>query len=91
MFLLGFECGPGLVGIEFEETHEVFDRGRVECFVDEGLVGEESEVVNQGFHDVWCESKGEKMVRRESYASFFLGGNLQQVDNNNGRQRKREK
>lgn len=33
-----------------------------------------------------------RMVRRESYASFFLVGNLQQVDdNNNGRQRERER
>lgn len=52
LLLLGFESCPSLVGIDFEEAHEVFDRGRVECFVDKGLVGEESEVVNQGFH-VW--------------------------------------
>lgn len=48
--VLELDGGPGLVGFDLEELHEVFNGGGVEILVVKSLIGEEGELGDESFH-----------------------------------------
>lgn len=76
VFALKLEIGPRLVRLDLEELHEVFNGGRIESLVVEGLIWEEWEFGKEGLHFliVWWEvmlvgvrSEMMMMMELESY------------------------